>query len=377
MSLQDLTHGAGALLLAELADHDPGDTLGISTRLRARGFDAALVAQALTQARLRQRALPRWGPAARQWWFTAPGLEQATRPAVAALHAARYVRAGMTEVADLCCGIGSDASAFADAGLAVTAVDLDGEACEAAELNLGGRASVRQQDALTTSLGQAAFVDPSRRSHGARTYDPQAWSPPLDAVLALDVPALGLKVAPGIDHAAVPAGWQAEWVSVDGDVLEAGLWSPALKDEGVTRSANLLGRAVITDVGMPEAPVGPVGAWLHEPDGAVIRAGLVGAVLCGGRLVDPTIAYVTTDDEVSHPALTSYRVRDVLPFGLKSLRGYLRERDVGILTVKKRGTAVEPEQLRKQLRLSGSATATVVLTRVAGQQSVLVVEPFI
>jgi hypothetical protein len=42
--------------------------------------------------------------------------------------------------------------------------------------------------------------------------------------------------------------------------------------------------------------------------------------------------------------------------------------------VKKRGTAVQPEALRAQLRLRGDAEATVVLTRVAGQQSVLLVD---
>ena len=52
-----------------------------------------------------------------------------------------------------------------------------------------------------------------------------------------------------------------------------------------------------------------------------------------------------------------------------------RDRDVGRLTIKKRGTAVEPAQLRRQLRLTGSQEATVVLTRVGGQQSVLVVRP--
>ena len=64
-----------------------------------------------------------------------------------------------------------------------------------------------------------------------------------------------------------------------------------------------------------------------------------------------------------------------MPFGLKRLRTYLRGRDVGTLTIKKRGTAVVPEQLRRQLDLRGSTRATIILTRVAGSQQVLVVEP--
>jgi hypothetical protein len=120
-----------------------------------------------------------------------------------------------------------------------------------------------------------------------------------------------------------------------------------------------------------------VRTWLHEPDGAVIRAGLVAEVAgpIGGTLVDPTIAYFTTDSEVASPFTTAYQVTDVLPFNLKRLRSLLRARHVGTLTVKKRGSAIEPEQLRRQLRLHGEAEATVVLTRVAGAPTVLLVEP--
>ena len=100
------------------------------------------------------------------------------------------------------------------------------------------------------------------------------------------------------------------------------------------------------------------------------------------RLLDPTIAYTTADlgpeadaDAQGVPLATGYRIVDTMPFGLKRLRSYLREHDVGRLTIKKRGTAVTPEQLRGQLGLKGSAEATIVLTRVAGAQHVLVVEP--
>ena len=130
--------------------------------------------------------------------------------------------------------------------------------------------------------------------------------------------------------------------------------------------------------------MGAVGQYLYEPDGAVIRAGLVAHAArgLGGRLLDRTIAYVTTDSPAPLDATgladglaRGYRVLDTMPFGLKRLRSYLRERGVGRLTIKKRGTAVTPEQLRRQLALTGDATATIVLTRVGGSQQVLVVEP--
>jgi hypothetical protein len=166
-------------------------------------------------------------------------------------------------------------------------------------------------------------------------------------------------------------------VSDGGDVLECALWCGPLST-GVRRRATLLpSGATLTGDGTRQAPAGPVGRYLVEPDGAVIRAGLVAEVadLVDGRLLDPTIAYVTTDAAPSTPYGTAYEMTDVLPFGVKRLRALLHERGVGRVTVKKRGTAVTPEELRRQLRLRGDSEATVVLTRVAGEQTVLLVRP--
>ena len=230
----------------------------------------------------------------------------------------------------------------------------------------------------------AVFVDPSRRGQGQRgqqrrTFDLRDYSPPFDAVLAMAdaVPATGAKLAPGIPHAVLPAGAEAEWVSDGGDVVECGLWFGPLGGAVARRATLLPSGATVTGDGSRRAPVGPVGRWLHEPDGAVIRAGLVAEVAepLGASLLDPTIAYLTTEAPVATPFATSYEVTDVLPFGLKRLRTLLRSRGVGSLTVKKRGTAVQPEALRRQLRLAGDNEATIVLTRVAGAQSVLVVRP--
>jgi THUMP domain-like len=60
---------------------------------------------------------------------------------------------------------------------------------------------------------------------------------------------------------------------------------------------------------------------------------------------------------------------------LKRLRSTLRDRGIGRLTVKKRGSALEPEQLRKDLRLSGPNELTIILTRVAGAPAVLLCQP--
>jgi SAM-dependent methyltransferase len=375
----------GRRLLAGLPPYDPDGALALGSALRRAGVDDGVAAAALTQARLRSRARPRLGDLADRLFLTDDGLQQATRPAVAARHASRY--AGTTgPVLDLCCGVGLDLLALATAGHRVTGVDRDALTVAVASANvealgLTERAGVRCADVADVDLSGAGavFVDPARRGARGRTFDPRSYSPPFDAVLGMAerVPATGAKLAPGIPHAVLPAGTEAEWVSVGGDVVECAMWCGPLASAAPRRATLLPSGATVTGTGSARAPVGPVGRWLHEPDGAVIRAGLVAEVAepLGATLLDATIAYLSTQEAVSTPFARSYEVTDVLPFGLKRLRTLLRERGVGAVTVKKRGSAVEPEALRRQLRLRGDAHATVVLTRVAGAPTVLLVEP--
>lgn len=383
----------GWSLLESLPPYQESSAIGTAERLRREGHDPVLVSAALTQSRLRLRGRTKFGPFADGMLFTAQGLEQATRLAVAARHAQRFAAAGLARVADLGCGIGGDAMALAGLDREVLAVERDEPTAAVATVNLRHwpEAVIRCEDLTDTDLTgvDGAFLDPARRTStrggqagSRRIFDPESTSPPLSWVLdlAIRLPAVGAKVAPGIAHHDVPAGVEAQWVSVDGDVVEAGLWFGLLAREGVRRAALVIrddGAHEVTDVALPAPRHGRVAAFLYEPDGAVIRAGLVGHVAgaVDGWLLDPTIAYVTAEHPVATPLARRYAVEDVLPFGLKALRTYLRDRGVGRLTIKKRGTAVEPEQLRRQLRLTGPNEATIVLTRVAGQQSVLLVRP--
>ncbi len=236
--------------------------------------------------------------------------------------------------------------------------------------------SLALADATLLDPSGDVFVDPARRAGGRRVFDVRAYTPPLDRVLAWRPRSLAVKVAPGIDWAVVPDDLEAEVVSLRGEVKEAVLWGGRAR-RGVRRSATLLPGGTLEGRGTPPPAVRPPGAWLLEPDGAVVRAGLVAEVAeeVGGGLLDATIAYVTADERVPTAWGTWYEVLEVLPFGLKRLRAALRARDAGPLVVKKRGTAVEPEVLRRQLRLTGSRPTTVVLTRAAGAQVALVVRP--
>ncbi|QOV42456.1 methyltransferase domain-containing protein [Streptomyces chromofuscus] len=374
----------GRALLDEVRGTDPAQELAVATRLR-RDHPAELVSAALGQARLRQRAVAKFGAAdAERMYFTPNGVEQSTRASVAAYRARRFGELGVTSVADLCCGIGGDAIALARAGIRVLAVDRDPLTAAAARANaealgLDGLIEVREADVteVDVSAYDAVFVDPARRGGRGRIFDPEAYSPPLSWAVrvAETAPHAALKVAPGIPHEAVPGAAEAEWISDGGDVKEAVLWFGT--EPGLVRATLLPGPRTLRSRGLPNPAVRPVGRFLYEPDGAVIRAHLVAEVAAevGGGLIDETIAYVTADELRPTPYATAYEITDRLPFNVKRLKALLREREVGILTVKKRGSAVEPEELRRKVKPQGPHSATVFLTRVAGAPTMLIGHP--
>jgi hypothetical protein len=245
-------------------------------------------------------------------------------------------------------------------------------------LGLEGAVMVADATTVDTSPFDVAFADPARRTGRGRTFDVDDWTPPWPFVEGLLRRDSCVKVAPGIPHGLVPADVEAEWVSDHGEVKEAALWSGRLAT--TRRRATVIrdgGLATLTDEDDPGAAVVPLGGYLHEPDGAVIRAGLVTAVAaaCGGGLLDEHIAYVTSEGEHRTPFARSYEVLETLPYREKPLRAALRARDIGTLTIKKRGVDVVPEQLRKRLALTGSTPGTIVLTRAAGHGVALLVRP--
>uniref|UniRef100_UPI00188F97CC THUMP-like domain-containing protein n=1 Tax=Micromonospora sp. S-DT3-3-22 TaxID=2755359 RepID=UPI00188F97CC len=328
-------------------------------------------------------------------FLTRPGLEQATRRVVADRRAARLAAVGVRTLADLGCGLGADALAAARAGIRVYGVEADPVTAALAAANaeaagLAGTFTVECGDATAFDVTRvdAVFCDPARRRAGTgrRIFDPDAYSPPWDFVtgLAARVPHTVVKVAPGIDHALIPADAEAEWVSVDGDLVEAALWCGALA--GVPRRATVLrsgpGDAIprahrLTGTGGVEAGVGPVRRYLYDPDPAVVRAHLVAelADTLDATLADPSIAYLYADTPRPTPFGRCLEIVDVLPFSLKRLRALLRERRVGRVEILKRGSALSPEQLRRDLRLAGENPASLVLTRVAGAPTVLIGRP--
>jgi SAM-dependent methyltransferase len=371
---RDLIDAAAVLLSTQ-------DEIAAGSRLR-RDHPADLVSAAIGQVLLRRRAVAKFGPQAERLWFTSSALEQASRRRVAGHRAARLRALGANTVVDLGCGIGADLIAYARAGLDVTGVDVDPLRAAMARANLaavGLTGTVEVADATTydSSGFDAVYIDPARRDDRGRVFDPQAQSPPWRVVTELLRGQAVAKAAPGIPHRLVPDGVEAEFVSDAGDLVEAALWGEAYAS--TLRRATVLpaGESLTTDELPADVPVGAPADWWYEPDPAVIRAGLVGAVAArvAGHLIDPRIAYITSDQRIESPFARGYRLLEELPFREKRLRAALRARGIGTLTIKKRGVDIVPEQLRPRLDLRGDDDGTLILTRVGDAARAFLVEP--
>jgi SAM-dependent methyltransferase len=356
----------------------PDDALAVGTRLRRR-FPAELVAAALAQQELRARAAAKF-PRAGEMWFTREGLEQASAEPLARHRAGRY--AGFARVADLCCGIGGDLCALAP-GRDAVAVDLDPVhprmARENARVHGAGEVAAVRADVRDLRLPRslAVFVDPARRAGGRRLPAPGS-RPPLSWCLDLGdrVAGVGIKTAPGLPLGLVPPGWEVELLADRRELKEAVLWSPALAT-AARRATVFPGPSTLAAAGarvVPPVPCRPPGAFLLDPSPAVTRAGLVEQLArdLGAWKLDPRIAFLSADEPMATPFGRLLRAEASLPWNLKALRQVLRERGVGAVEVRKRGSAVDVADLTARLRLRGHDRAVVVLTRVADRPWALV-----
>jgi hypothetical protein len=159
-----------------------------------------------------------------------------------------------------------------------------------------------------------------------------------------------------------------------------GLWFGGLARPGIRRAA-----LIVSDQGTSEltagadsvdADLGDLGDYLYEPDGAVIRARLIGDLVrsVGGRMLDHSIAYFTADEPIASPFAAGFRVREVFPFDEKLLKRELATRKVGTLEIKKRGMDVDPATLRARLALKGPNSATLILVRAGGKRLALLAD---
>ena len=384
--LREVLSIEGLRLLDSLPPFDSGaDVVRAVADLRKAGHSPAMVAAVLSQSKLRAKAVSKFGPFAERMLFTEAGLEQATRIQVAALHAGRFRDAGVARVADLGCGIGADALALAAIDLEVTAVERDEVTAAIAAHNLAPwtNATVEHGDATEFDLSghDGVYLDPARRDGVRRLADPADWSPSLDFAFEIGgrLPT-GVKLGPGIDRDLIPAGAEAQWISVDRDVVELGVWFGAAARPGITRSALVIGEhgaAELTAAAdSADVAIGDLGEFVYEPDGAVIRARLIGdlARTLDARMLSDQIAYLSTDRAVQTPFAVGFRVTETLPLDVKAIKKRLGVLGIGTLEIKKRGVDIDPAAFRSKLSLKGRESATLFLTRVAGKRVALLAQ---
>ncbi len=384
--LRELLSTEGLRLLDSLPRYEStADVVQVVSQLRKAGHPPGLVAAVLSQSKLRARAEAKFGPFAERMLFTEAGLEQATRLSVAAMHAGRFQRAGVSWVADLGCGIGADALAIAALELEVTAVERDEVTAAIAAFNLApwSNARVENLDAEDVDLAgvDGVYLDPARRNATKRLKNPSDWSPSLDFAfgLAQRLPT-GVKLGPGIDRDLIPDDAEAQWVSVDRDVVELGLWFGALARPGIRRAALVMGAHGAAELSASadsdDAEVGALGEYIFEPDGAVIRARLIGdlARRLDARMVSDSIAYVTSDAPAATPFASCFRVVANFALDQRTIKRELAARGIGTLEIKKRGVDIDPAEFRTALAPKGDESATLILTRVQGKRRALLVE---
>lgn len=314
-------------------------------------------------------------------------LEQATHGQVSQHRAARFRGAGW--VADLGCSIGGDTIHLAAVADHVLGIDLDRIRLEFAKHNsavykLAGkialiRADMRYLPGLPSHF-DAIFADPARRtSQGKRTFNPHHYRPPLDKLIETYAQQpLGIKVAPGIDFAAIPPDGEVEVISLAGEVKEAVLWFKELATPGVSRRATLLpGGETLTGATSAGCPIGALGAYLYEPDPAIIRAGLVTELAAVMNLtqLDPDIAYLTANERITSPYVKVHRIEAQLPLRIKPINRYLKQHQIGQVNVKQRGTGLSPDIVTRQLKVTkGGPERTLILMRIQDEHLALICE---
>lgn len=377
--------GQETLQAAQLLEPREADYLQHFQRL-CRKYPPQLAQAALETAILRIEARVKF-PYADRMYFTREALEQASSSPVSAHRAKRY--RPFEHLVDLGCSIGSDLSNLRHhaptIGIDIDSLRLAMAQANANELGFADRVDFLRADVsyalpLVRTERVGMFFDPGRRTSGKRVYSVRGYKPPLNIVndWLPDFPALGVKISPGVNKEEIRhLDAEIEFISLKGELKEAVLWFGPLK-EAHSRATVLPGsHTLIADELQVFLPLNEPQRYIYEPDPAIIRAGLVAAlgVELHASQLDPDIAYLTTDELVTTPFARHWRIEAWFPFGVKRLKAYLRERNVGQVVVKKRGSPLQPEELIHMLRLSGPEFRVIFLTHMLARPIVIICFP--
>lgn len=311
------------------------------------------------------------------WLTDSDAAQQATPELVADSRIDRFQKAGITTAVDVTCSIGTEGHVFTNWNMNYIGADIDPIRLAMARHNLGPDTQLLRADATKPALdlntsNSVIIADPARRAGGKRITNPAQLLPPLPELIdAWPQHHMAIKCAPGIDYSEWPG--LVSVVSIDGAVKEACLYTPGLsagkRREAVfinTRSYGgtpVFDRLTDLDPELDESNAArPPGKYLIDPDGAIVRAGLVRHYAARESLwqLDPRIAYLTGD---RIPEGTSgFEILDIVP--LKEVKAAMAALDAGSVEILVRGVDVDPDELRKKLKLKGKTPRALVVTRI-------------
>jgi len=373
-----------ALALLEQTYSPEIDPDALNAKLRKAGHAPGVIVEVVNQVALRQKARQKLGPLADSLLLTRQGLEQSSRIDVAKYHARKLSSLG--SVIDLGCGLGIDSIALAESGSAVVAVEKDEMTAKFASYNLArfSTAEVHRSAAEDFNVAtEGVFLDPARRDLGAsgrsrKLLSPEDFSPSISfAFEQLSRMPGGVKLSPALPHELVSDKFEATWVSHRGDLVEFSQWSTDPQHFGKRFAVMIDGETELKFTGEEfDAEVSSLDEYVYEPDPALIRSHLLGAFALeqGLGLLSQGIAYLTGGERKSH-WLRGYKLLAEMPLDEKAISRYLSERSIGSLEIKKRGVDIDPQLMRKRLKLKGSGAATLIATKVGGARKALVCEP--
>ena len=419
--------------IAQVHEFDDPSSLKAGTALRQELSPEKAAAVADLES-LRRKGTGKLGDIAQRLFLTHDGLEQATRFPVAQWRA-KKIATMANRVIDAGCGLGIDALAARMAGMEVVGIEKDpvtavfaganmgtvegpeyevhtgtvedidwesdppdNEHMTSEDLQLMWRSCLRQddtrerQDSFVRSAGResgivgltnpdshpAIYLDPSRRTAHGRSWNVEDLSPSWEFVLDIlhnvRNPVV-VKLAPGFPRRLLPADVDITLVSHKRNLVETTLWSwPGMT--GLRQAVILNDSESDLLAGPPPPPPGPVGAYILEPDPAVIRAGAIGALaqMTGTHPIADSIAYLTGPEPIPTPFATAFEILDTLPFSDKEIRAWVRRENIGVLEIKQRGLDIDPATFRRTLKLKGDKTATIICTPTSAGAAAFVVQ---
>lgn len=364
----------------ELIAHCTALELAGQKKLRD-AFDQELVRAALSVHEARTRA-DGILPLAEKLWLTRVGLEQSTAWDVAQHKARRFQDAA--HVFDLCCGIGVDAGNLA-AVTHVVGVDNSPSMGVRTTWNIdiwghSERFESRCQDVSGFDwAGEIVHVDPDRRSESDRpTKRLEQYQPNLEWMKKLTRKAAGggIKISPASNFLQKFPGCEIELISLNGECREATVWFGSIAGDHAFRATVLpSGESISAEPLSAWTNTTPaVGAFLLDPDPAIVRSGLLDVMAEKHQLLrlDDEEEYLTCDQQPHTSFVTAFQVETVLPNSLKALKQYLRADPSQYYEVKCRRLPTDADAIRRKLPTGDKPPRVIIFARVAGRGTIVV-----